>query len=91
MGNNVMVGARLGGRPAVGCEGIAHGIPIHSYLDTNSLDRLMPLQTGGHWAALIADVCRSIMLTGTEGKEAIDVSQCGDCRSGASRFHTPAG
>jgi hypothetical protein len=71
--------------------GIAAGIPVHSYFDTDLLTRLMPLQTGGRSAALMAAVCRTVMSSHSARKELVDVCQCRDCRAGARGLHASAG
>jgi len=71
--------------------GMAAGIPVHSYFDLDLLATLMPIQTGGRSAALMASVCRAALSPQTARKELVDVCQCGDCRSGAHRLHTSTG
>jgi hypothetical protein len=70
---------------------MAAGIPVHSYFDSSLLERLMPLQTGGRSAALMAQVCRAALSTHSARKELVDVCQCRDCRSGAVGLHATAG
>lgn len=71
--------------------GMAAGIPVHSYFDAELLRRLMPLQTGGRSASLMAAVCRTVLSSDSSRKELVDVCQCGDCRSGAHGLHASSG